>query len=67
MECKMARRAKNQIAMNSHVQFPPEADGEFDVVSTADIADWREKLSSRFGIGRGKLKSIEEPMPQAQA
>lgn len=42
-------------------QFPPEANGDFDVVSTETIAVWREKLSKKFGIGTGKLEVLEEP------
>ncbi len=40
---------------------PLEADGDFDVVSEREIADWREKLNKRFGIGTGRLEAIEEP------
>lgn len=35
------------------------ADGDFDVVKTADIAEWREKLNKRFGIGDGRMKSLD--------
>ncbi len=41
--------------------FPPEADGEFDTVPTKKIAEWREKLNARFGIGQGNLTVISEP------
>lgn len=41
--------------------FPPEADGQFDVVPDEKIATWREKLAERFGIGSGRLTPIEEP------
>lgn len=41
--------------------FPPEANGEFEIVSEAKIAEWREKLNERFSIGKGKLKVISEP------
>lgn len=55
----MAQRVK-QPAMNGRgEQFPPEADGEFDVVSEAEIAEWRAKLNDRFGIGKGKLRPLD--------
>ena len=41
--------------------FPPEADGEFEIVKEAKIAEWRVKLNERFSIGEGKLKVISEP------
>ena len=46
---------------NNGYQFPPEADGEFEVVSDEAIATLREKLAERFGIGQGRLEVIEEP------
>jgi hypothetical protein len=45
----------------SHRRFSPEAEGDFDVVSEREIAEWRAKLNERFGIGKGKLELIEEP------
>ena len=42
------------------VHLPPEADGSFDVVPVADIDAWREKLSERFGIGKGDFKSLDD-------
>lgn len=42
-------------------RFPPEADGQFDVVPTATISAWREKLNEKFGIGQGKLKVLDDP------
>lgn len=41
--------------------FPPEANGDFDTVPTQEIIEWREKLSARFGIGKGRLSVISEP------
>lgn len=41
--------------------FPPEAEGDFPVVPAHEIAEWRKKLSARFGIGAGRMKTIEEP------
>ncbi len=48
----------------SNANHPPEADGDFDVVSEREIAEWREKLNKRFGIGTGRLEAIEEPRDQ---
>ncbi len=45
-------------------KHPLEEDGDFDVVSEREIADWREKLNKRFGIGTGRLEAIEEPRDQ---
>lgn len=42
-------------------RFPPEADGNFDVVPEAEIAELREKLNARYGIGKGKLKVVDDP------
>lgn len=56
----MANRAKKPTPRAGNVQFPPEADGEFDEVSVEEIEAWREKLNARFGIGQGKLKVIQE-------
>jgi len=55
----MAQRAKQPVTNGRGVQFPPEADGEFDIVELEEIAAWREKLNERFGIGQGKLKSLD--------
>lgn len=55
----MAQRAKQPTMNGRSEQFPPEADGEFDVVSQEEIATWREKLNARFGIGQGKLRSLD--------
>lgn len=55
----MANRAKQPTINGRGAQFPPEADGEFDVVSQEEIDSWREKLNERFGIGKGKLKSLD--------
>lgn len=48
-------------------RFPPEADGHFDIVPEAEIAEWREKLNARFGIGKGKLKVIDDPARASKA
>ena len=42
-------------------RFPPEADGDFPIVPEKEISDWRERLNERFGIGKGRLRPIEEP------
>jgi hypothetical protein len=60
MENTMAQRLKNLESVKK-VAFPPEADGEFDTVPTVKIAEWREKLNARFGIGKGRLTVISEP------
>lgn len=54
----MAQRAK-QPTYDRSEQFPPEADGDFDVVSQDEIAAWREKLNARFGIGQDKLRPLD--------
>jgi hypothetical protein len=59
MERMMAQRLKQPTTTSVGKAFPPEADGEFDVVKTSDIAAWREKLNKRFGIGDGRMKSLD--------
>lgn len=56
----MAQRAKKPVHGSKYVQWPPEADADFEVVNEADIASWREKLNERFGIGSGKLVVVED-------
>lgn len=56
----MAQRAKQPVRGGKFVQFPPEADAEFEAVNEADIVSWREKLNERFGIGKGRLVVVEE-------
>lgn len=41
--------------------FAPEADGEFGVVDVRRIAKMREELNSEYGIGSGRLVSLDEP------
>lgn len=55
----MAMNAKQPTAPSRGVSFPPEASCEFDVVPVEEIDEWREKLNERFGIGRGKLRSLD--------
>lgn len=55
----MAQRLKQPAAIGVGKAFPPEADGDFDVVKPSDIAAWREKLNKRFGIGEGRMKSLD--------
>ncbi len=57
----MANRAKQPAPNAAMVQFPPEADGDFGLVTEAQVASWQTKLNERFGIGTGKLRIIEEP------
>ncbi|MBR9763892.1 MAG: hypothetical protein GYB53_10305 [Rhodobacteraceae bacterium] len=57
----MAQRARQHTQSGKYVQFPPEADEEFGLVSDSEIASWQEKLNKRFGIGEGRLKVVEEP------
>ncbi len=56
----MANRAKQRTPAGARVQFPPEADGDFNVVSEKKIAVWQKKLNDRFGIGSGKLEIVED-------
>ncbi len=55
---------KLQIASDNtkELWFPPEADGDFDVVEASKIAEWREKLADKFGIGSGKMTPIDDPV-----
>lgn len=53
--------AQKLMKTQEYNAFPPEAEGDFDVVEQGKIAEWREKLNERFGIGQGKLEAIEEP------
>jgi hypothetical protein len=57
----MANRAKQPVPNAAMVQFPPEADGDFGLVTEAQVEAWQKKLNERFGIGAGKLMSIAEP------
>lgn len=58
----MAALAKVETEnMNPRKTFAPEADCEFEPVSLDRIAKMREKLNQQYGIGKGKLKAIEEP------
>jgi hypothetical protein len=59
----MANRAKQPAPNVAMVQFPPEADGDFGLVTEAQIESWQKKLNERFGIGSGKLATVEEPFP----
>lgn len=56
----MANRAKQPAPNNANVQFPPEADTEFDIVKPEQIAAWNAKLTNRFGLGQGRLTVIED-------
>jgi hypothetical protein len=56
----MAQRAMQPAVNGNGVQFPPEADGVFEVVPVADIAAWRVKLNERFGLGKGDYKSLDD-------
>jgi len=55
----MAQRFKNSTANGKGKHFPPEADGDFDVVPQDQIDALRAKLSQRFGIGQGKLVPMD--------
>ena len=57
----MAQRAKQPTGTGKYVQFPPEADEEFDVVPQGQITSWQDRLNERFGLGKGRLKVLEEP------
>jgi len=56
----MAQKLAKHVS-GSKITLPPETDGDFDTVPTKKIAEWREKLSARFGIGQGRLDVISEP------
>ena len=56
----MAQKLK-YVQMHVAPEFPPEAYDDFSDVSDRDIADWRAKLSERFGIGNGRIVATEEP------
>lgn len=60
VEIMMANRAKQHAPSGSRLQFPPEADSDFDTVPVEQIEAWQEKLNERFGLGQGSLKVIEE-------
>jgi peptidoglycan hydrolase-like protein with peptidoglycan-binding domain len=57
----MANRAKQPAPNAAMVQFPPEADGDFGLVTETQVVSWQKKLNERFGIGSGKLVEVEEP------
>lgn len=56
----MAQRARLPEHRTKPVDFPPEADADFDLVREADVAAWRAKLNQRFGIGSGRLVVVDE-------
>ena len=56
----MAKKLRKPVAGNAPM-FPPEANEEFGEVSKDDLKLWREKLTERFGFGKGKFKPVEEP------
>lgn len=63
LETTMAQRLRKPgSGFDNRHHFPPEVEGDFDVVSEREVAEWRAKLNERFGIGSGKLKVIEEPV-----
>ncbi len=57
----MAQKLAKHESGIGKITFPPEADGDFDTVPTKKIAEWREKLNARFGIGQGRMDVISEP------
>ena len=62
LEATMAHELrKSASGRENHRRFPPEAEGDFDIVSEREVAEWREKLNERYGIGKGRLKVVEEP------
>lgn len=58
MARKQARNAKDGF-----IDFPREADTEFDVVADEKIAAWNGAIRERFGIGEGNLQVIEDVCP----
>ena len=42
-------------------RFPPEAEGQFDVVPESDIDELNRLMAEKYGIGQGRLEVIEEP------
>lgn len=42
-------------------RFPPEANGQFDVVPESEIDDLNRLMAEKYGIGEGRLEVIEEP------
>ncbi|WP_146038668.1 hypothetical protein [Paracoccus sp. SY] len=51
---------KPRDKQNDRQHFAPEADACFDVVAEEKIEAWRTKLNERFGIGQGRLVSLDE-------
>lgn len=39
--------------------FAPEADGVFELVDERHIAEMRERLNEEYGIGQGRLVSLD--------
>lgn len=63
LEAPMGHRLRKLVSGDEdRRRFPPEADGDFGVVSEREIEEWRAKLNERYGIGKGKLQAIEEPV-----
>lgn len=58
----MAHKLQIDNENTKEMWFPPEADGDFSVVDTSKIADWREKLADRFSIGAGKMTPVDDPV-----
>ena len=61
----MMRKTVKQVSAAQFRQFPPEADGDFDVVPEVEIAAWRERLNEQYDIGKGKLRHVEDPKAPA--
>lgn len=59
VERMMANRAKQPVRNGANVQFPPEADTDFDLVPEEQIAAWNDKLKKRYGIGSGRLVVLD--------
>lgn len=52
---------KHRTKQDDRQRFAPEADACFEVVSEDKIDAWRQELNERFGIGHGRLVSLDEP------
>lgn len=68
LEKKMTHRMATYVGQTVATQFgrfPPEADGVFPVVPDAEIAEWRDRLNTEFGIGMGMLKVVDDPFVAA--
>lgn len=54
------RLNKTRSAMEK--EFAPEANGPFEEVSERQIAEMRDKLEAEYGVGKGRIRSLDNSL-----